>query len=164
MRFLLLVLIQGLILKRIAFNFGDFGFVHFFIYPILILILPLSTPRALVLVIGFLLGLSVDIFYDSIGVHASAAVFLAYIRPFVLNVLEPYEGYGVNAKPLISSMEFGWFLTYSSILLGLFTFFYFSVEAFSFVYIREILLNSIFSFIASLVLTLLLLFIFNPKT
>jgi len=162
-RFVLLVMTQVLILKRIAFSFGDFAFIHFIIYPILLLLLPLNIPRPLMMFIGFVLGISVDVFYDSPGIHASACVFTAYIRPWILALLAPYEGYSTNESPTIHNMGFPWFLSYASILLGLHLLFYFSVEAFSFVFIFEIVMNTIFSLIASLVLSMLLMLIFNPK-
>ena len=162
-RFVILVLTQVLILKRIAFHFGEFAFIHFIVYPVIILLIPLNIPRPLLMGIGFITGMIVDIFYDSPGIHASACVFTAYIRQYVLSFIEPYEGYNVNLSPTIANMGISWFLTYSSILLGLHLFFYFSVEAFSFVFLFEIFMNTIFSLIASLGIVVLILMIFNPK-
>ncbi len=162
-RFTVLVLAQVLILKRIAFNFGDFVFIHFMIYPLWIFLMPLRTPRPILMGVGFLLGLVIDGFYDSPGVHASACVFTAYIRSYVLLFLEPHEGYSTETSPTISSMGLPWFLTYSAILMGLHLLFYFSVEAFSFVFLFEILMNTIFSLIASFSIVALLMLIFNPK-
>jgi len=113
--------------------------------------------------IGFILGMSIDVFYNSPGIHASACVFTAYIRTWILTLLEPYEGYSTNVSPTIKNFGLPWFLSYASILLGLHLLFYFSVEAFSFVFIFEIVMNTIFSLIASLLLTVLIMLIFNPK-
>lgn len=163
-RFIVLVLAQVLILKRIAFSFGEFAFIHFIIYPLFILLLPFKIPRPLQMLIAFALGLTVDAFYDSPGIHTSACVFTAYIRPYILSFLEPYEGYATNATPTISSLGMPWFLTYSSIAIGLHLLFYFSVEAFSFVFLFEIVMNTIFSLIASVLLIVLVMLIFNPKS
>jgi len=162
-RFVLLVLAQVLILKRIAFNFGEFAFIHFIIYPLLILLMPMNWPRPVQMGLGFLLGLTVDIFYDSLGIHAAACVFTAYIRPYILGLLEPFEGYSNKMSPTVRSMGLSWFLSYSSIMLGLHLLFYFSVEAFSFVFFFEIILNTIFSLISSIVVIVLAMLIFNPK-
>lgn len=164
-RAVILVLVQVLILKRIAFSLGDdFAFIHFFIYPLIIFLLPLNIPRPVVLLLSFLLGIIIDLFYNSPGIHASACVFTAYVRPFVLNWLEPQEGYSTNFVPTYRSLGFSLFLMYSTVLLGAHLFFYFSVESFSFVFIFEIVLNSIFSLIASLLLMQLLMLIFNPES
>lgn len=162
-RFFLLAIAQVLIFKRVAFNWGDFAFIHFIIYPLFIILLPTKLPRPLVISLGFLIGIFVDLFYDSPGIHSSAGVFTAYVRGLVLDLLEPYEGYNANDSPTIETMGLSWFMSYASILLALHLLFYFSVEAFSFVYIFEILMNTIFSFIASFIILMLFLLIFRPK-
>ena len=162
-RFISLAIFQVLIFKRVAFNWGDFAFIHFLVYPLFIILLPTKLPRPLVIFLGFLIGIFIDFFYDSPGIHASAGVFTGYARGLVLDLLEPYEGYNSNDSPTIETMGIGWFMSYASILLGLHLLYYFSVEAFSFVYIFEIVMNTIFSFIASFIVLMLFLLIFRPK-
>lgn len=162
-RFIIIILAQVLIFKRIAFTTEGLGFVHFIVYPVTILLLPLRTPKGVLLVLGLITGLFIDIFYDSIGVHASALVFTAYIRNLVIAALEPFEGYNQNDVPGIRSLGFGWFVSYLSICMFLHLFFYFSVEAFSFVFILDILLNSVFSFFVSVITILLWQLIFKFK-
>lgn len=162
-RFFSLAIFQVLIFKRVAFNWGDFAFIHFIVYPLFIILLPIKLPRPLVIFLGFLIGIFIDFFYDSPGIHASAGVFTGYARGLILDLLEPYEGYNVNDSPTIETMGISWFMSYASILLGLHLLYYFSVEAFSFVYIFEIAMNTIFSFIASFIILMLFLLIFRPK-
>lgn len=159
----MLIFAQVLILKRIAFNFGEFAFVHFLIYPMVILMLPLNVPQPLLMGIAFVLGLAIDGFYDSPGVHAMACVFTAYVRTYLLSLVEPFEGYGNNVYPTIDGLGLPWFLTYVSLGLGVHVLVYFGVEAFSFVFLFEILMNSIFSLIGSLAIVMLAMLIFNPK-
>jgi len=94
-------------------------------------------------------------FYNSPGVHASAAVFIAFLRPMILKLLEPYEGYKIDLSPTLKNMGFNWYLPYVSSMLFIYMIFYFSVEAFSFVYYFEILMRTIFSFIASIIVLLI---------
>jgi len=162
-RFIVLILAQVLILKRIAFHFGEFAFIHFIIYPLALILLPLNIPRPLVMAIGFVCGMTIDLFYDSPGIHASACVFTGFVRKYVLDLLEPYEGYSATLSPTPANTGVGWFLTYASILIGLHLLFYFSVEAFSFVFFFEIVLNTIFSLLSSVALAMLVMLIFNPK-
>lgn len=162
-RFFLLLFIQTLILRRVTFDWNNFGFVHILIYPLFIMMLPIKTPRALVLFLAFLLGIGVDMFYDSLGVHASALVFTAYMRNIIMKILEPYGGYNVEDSPTIKNFGVSWFFTYSSILLFLHVFFYFCVEAFSFVYIFEIMMNTIFSFSISILIIFITQLILRPK-
>ena len=161
-RALFILLIQLVLLKRIDITFGDFNYIHFTIYPLIIVLLPYKINKTLLVLLGFLLGLFVDLFYDSIGVHAFTTTFIAYARIYVLNLIAPTEGYGKNS---LTSYAYGipWFLTYLSIILLMHLFILYSLEAFSFVYLKEILLRTIFSFIASLFLLTVGQLIFNPK-
>jgi hypothetical protein len=162
-RFILLLLLQGLILKRMTFEVGGLGYVHILIYPLFILLLPIKTPKALVVALGFIMGIGVDIFYNSPGIHASALIFTAYIRGLILRLLTPYEGYNVEDSPTLVTMGFSWYVSYIATTFIVHIFFYFSVEAFSFVYISEIMLNTLFSFISSFLIVLIIDFIFRMK-
>jgi hypothetical protein len=161
-RALFILLLQIILLKRIDINLGGFNYIHFTVYPVILMLLPYKTNKTLLVLMGFLLGLTIDLFYDSPGVHAAAACFTAYIRFYILKILEPAEAY---TKDTLTAYSYGyaWFLSYISIMLFLHLFVLYSIEAFSFVYITEILLRSIFSFIASLFLIFLGQLIFNPK-
>lgn len=163
-RFVLLVLLQGLVFKRISPDGSLFYYVSFIIFPLFIFLLPFRTPTVLLIFIGFLTGLSVDLlFYDSPGVHASACVFSAFIRPLVLQILEPKSGYNLNQSPVKRQLGMGWFLPYVSIMLFLHLFFYFSVEVFTFVYIGQILLKTILSFFFSLLFIIAYMYVFDPE-
>lgn len=162
-RFIVLILLQVLVLRRITFDWSSFGFIHVLIYPLAILALPLRTPKMLLLFLAFVTGLAVDIFYDSPGVHASALVFTAYARTLVIKLLEPFGGYNAEDSPTLRTLGSGWFMTYSTILMFIHIFFYFCVEAFSFVYIFEIMMNTIFSFVVSILIIFVLQIIFRPK-
>ena len=113
-------------------------------------------------VVGFLLGFMVDIFYDSLGVHAAATTFIAYARFYVLNLIAPPEGYN---KGGLTANNYGlpWFLTFLSIMVLMHLVTLYSIEAFSFVYLKEIILRSVFSFIASWSFITIGILIFNPK-
>lgn len=162
-RFIILILIQVLILKQINIDWKGFNYLQLFIYPLFILMIPIKFQRSLLLLLAFVTGIIIDMFYDSPGVHASALVFMAYSRKYVLKFLEPIEGYKIDATPSIRTFGFDWFLIYSSILVLLNILWYFSMEAFSFHYFTEILLKTIFSFIFSEILVLLYVAILNPK-
>lgn len=162
-RAIILFLAQIVVFKQITFSLGDMAFIHFLIYPMVILLMPIKTPRPVLLLTAFTFGLGLDMFYDSIGIHAAALVFTAYFRNLVIAFIEPVEGYNMNDVPTIKNMGLGWFVTYTSILLLFHIFVYFSIEAFSFVYIFEIFLNSIFSFIISFIVIIILQFLIRTK-
>lgn len=163
LRFILILLFQVLVCKGINLNQGSFQYFHVLFYPIAILLLPADMPKPYVLLSAFVLGIMVDIFYDSLGVHASASVFLAYARSYILRILEPRGGYSVKTMGL-GNMEFSWFISYVSISMVIFLAVYFSMDAFSFVYFGRIVLNTLFSFILSVSLILIYQVIFRSRT
>ena len=162
-RFIFFVLLQVLILKRIHIGGPDFSYFYILIYPIPLLMLPVRTPRIALLIIAFVCGLLIDVFYDSPGVHAGALVFTAFLRPFVLKYLEPDTGYATTDVPVASRFGLIWYLQYSGILLLIFLLVYFSLEMFSYVFWTTILLKTIFSFIISLALVIIHQILFNPR-
>jgi hypothetical protein len=162
-RFILLILVQVLIFKQVTFSLGGMAYIHFLIYPLAILMLPIKTPRVVLLLTAFVMGMILDMFYDSVGIHAAALVFTAYIRNIVIALLEPYDGYNMSDVPTIQNLGIGWFVSYISITLLIHVFIYFSIEAFSFVFIFEIFLNTIFSFIVSFIVILVSQFIIRTK-
>src|ERR1700745_3361016 len=108
-RFLLLLFLQVLIVKNI--NLGRYFI--FFPYVLFILLLPFNTSKPLVLVISFVMGLCIDIFYNTQGMHASACVLMGFARGGVLKLLSPREGYDESLKPTSASMGMGWDLSYT---------------------------------------------------
>jgi rod shape-determining protein MreD len=127
-RFFLLIAIQILVLNNIQLS----GYINPYLYVLFILMLPFETPKWLVMVLSFLIGLSVDIFSDSPGMHAAASTFMAYCRPLVLKIIQPRDGYEFTLKPTISHMGVNWFLTYAGILVFLHHLVYFYIEIFRF--------------------------------
>ena len=142
--FVSLVLVQVLVLNQVQFS----GFVNPYIYILFILLLPLSTPRYLVLILSFLIGLTIDIFSNSLGVHAGASVFVAYIRPLVIRLISNREE-DRNDYPGLSQNSFAWFLSYVSIMVVLHHLVLFHLEVFSFAHylstLYRVFLSAIFS-------------------
>ncbi len=162
-RFLLLFILQVLIFRPLSLGGLAFNYIQILIYPLFILLLPVNTNRNMTLLLAFGLGIGIDMFYDSPGLHGGAAVLTAFVRPFVLKALEPRGGFKFNAIPTIAEHGANWFYQYASILLAIHLLFYFSVEAFQFSQILYILLKTICSFLASMLLVVIYMLIFNPK-
>src|SRR5690606_11663236 len=133
LRFIILIGIQVLLLNKIHLRWwaSPPGFPSFvpYIYPLFILILPIATPVWFVLISGFVLGLSVDMFMNTPGVHGAATVFMAFCRILVLKTILPRKLYEYRgAAP--SAQTMGWvpYLTYAAILLLLHHIVYFLLE------------------------------------
>ncbi len=164
-RAVLILLVQVLVLKRIGLG-SSWIWMHgnIFIYPVIVLLLPFRLSRHYVIVIGFLLGLLIDMFYDTIGVHAFALTATAYARGLILSSLEPRGGFQLSMSPTQYSMGLNWLMTYTSISMGIHIFLFFTAEIFTFVYIGQILLNTLVTFFLSMAVIMVYHLLFNPKT
>ena len=149
LRFVILVFIQVAILNNIQIS----GFINPYVYVLFILLLPFETPNWVLLVLSFFLGLSVDIFSNTLGMHASASVFMAYLRPYVLNYLSVRDGYEQGTRPGVFHYGFAWFFKYCIALVLAHHSFLFFIEVFSFSNLSETIIRIIFS--AFFTLTLL---------
>ena len=123
------ILLAGL--QVVLFNNMQVGtFVNIFIYTGFVLFLPFETPRALLLILALVMGLVMDMFSNTGGLHAAALVFMAVCRPGVLRIIEPRDGYDSSSEPTIAAMGLGWFVTYALLLVFLHCFACFFLEAF----------------------------------
>lgn len=156
-RFITLVLFQALVLNHIELG----GYLNPFLYVLFVLMLPFETPEWLVLVLGFVLGLAVDMFTDTPGMHAMATVFVAYMRKYILRLMAPREGYESNFNPTFRQMGLQWFFIYSSILVFIHHFILFYVEVFRFSDFFATFVKVIFSSLFTLLLIFITQFIFN---
>lgn len=151
----IIVLVQILLLKNIQIVVFDRFTLSVLIYPVVIIFLPVELRRSAVILIAFFLGLFIDSFYDSPGVHTAALVLTGFFRGTILRLLEPRQGYRNNLDISPKAYGMSWFLYYLGILLFVHIFTYFSLDAFTFVYILKILVNSLMSFVVSyLIITL----------
>lgn len=128
LRFLFLIALQGLVLNDINLS------VYFnpYLYLLFILLLPFEIPNWLLLILGFVTGVSVDMFTNTLGLHTSACVFMAFIRPTVLRILKPREGYELGTRPNLAFMGFSWFTSYAAIMIFMHHLWFFYLEMFRF--------------------------------
>ena len=157
--FLFSVLTQVLIFDNIYM----IGTVNIFIYVLFILMLPIETNKFLVLILAFILGLNVDIFNSTPGLHASATVLMAYVRPFVLNLYSPRDGYESNKLPGIKAYGLFWFIRYTLTLIVIHHFFLFFLEAFTFSHFFLTLLRILLSSVSTLLFVILGYLLFAEK-
>ena len=119
--------------------------------------------RHYVIILGFFLGLLIDLFYDTIGVHAFALTGMAYARGLLLQWLEPRGGYQLAMSPTNHAMGVNWLMIYTSVSIFIFCFLYFVGEIFTFVFIGQILLRTLVTFCLSMLVVMAYHFLFNPK-
>ncbi|NCX94878.1 MAG: rod shape-determining protein MreD [Chitinophagia bacterium] len=135
-RFVIILAIQVLLLGNITLYLLPQPAGSLFIpliYPLFILMLPFETPVWILLFLGFFMGAAVDAFYTTGGMHAAAAVLIAYLRTNVLQTLMPHKlDEYAGLQPSVKNM--GWlpFLVYAAFLILIHHIFFFTLESWSF--------------------------------
>jgi rod shape-determining protein MreD len=143
--FILLILLQVLLFNNIQFS----GYVNPYVYIMFILLLPIDIPSWLLLILSFVTGLIIDFFSGSPGMHTPATVLVAFIRPYILRIVSPSDGYESGSDPSMLSYGFRWFFFYALLVVLVHHTALFYLEVFRFAeFFRtmlRVLLSSIFS-------------------
>ena len=156
-KFILLVLLQVLILD----NFLLFGYINPYVYIIFILFLPTSINRSVLLIVAFILGICIDLFNDTGGVHAAATLIIAFVRPFILR-LSFGLSYDYNTLK-IAKADFKSQFLYITIMIAIHHIFLFSFEYFSLDFFIKIVKNTVLSLVVTEIFIIILMKLFNYK-
>lgn len=144
--FLLYLLLQVLFFRKLvlfdmAFCLPYIGFLLF---------LPITLSPMILMALGFALGLSLDFFQNSQGLHASAAVLIGFVRNFWLGRITPQGGYDVAGERPFKTLGLQWFLSYLIPLLLIHHIVLFFIEAGGFTMIGLTLGKAFSSFLFTL--------------
>ena len=123
--FVIYLLTQVMLFKQLVL----FNTAFCFLYIAFILLLPIETNPLALLGIAFALGFSVDVFYDSLGLHSIALVLIAYLRNHWLGIITPQGGYDAGQGPTLAVNGLQWFVVYSLPLVFVHHFVLFFTEA-----------------------------------
>jgi len=133
-----------------------------FTYILFLLLVPFGTPNLLLYLIAFITGLTLDAFYDTLGVHTTACITLAFVRISFISVTINRDGFD-EPEPTLGNMGFKWFIIYAFLC----TFFHhlvlFFLETFRLEEFSYTLLRCLFSVIFTLFTIVLIEFIFYNK-
>jgi rod shape-determining protein MreD len=156
--FVFLALLQVLVLNNILF----LGYVNPYLYIIFVFLYPLKKNRFLFLFLSFLLGLCIDFFSDSGGIHAFATLTIGYLRLFFVKIFlrkfeVDYPFFNLNSEP------FGKKFNYVVTLTLIHHFIIFLFANFSFGNFSHVLLNTLYSSVFTLILFFLSIYIFFKK-
>jgi cell shape-determining protein MreD len=160
-RILFLILLQALVVSRV--QLFD-GLIFPWIYIFGILMLPFETPRWLLILFSFFIGLVMDYFSGPIGLHTSACVFLGFMQTIVQQLLAPREGYDLTQRPTVQRMGLAWYVTYAGVLTLAHHSWFFFMEVFRFADFFYQVFHILLSSLATLVLmTIGQYLIYNSK-
>ena len=146
---MLLVLIQILVLNNVHL----FGYATPFLYIYLILMMNIDVSRSALLLWAFALGLCIDIFTNTLGMNAMATVFLAFVRPYIVNAYLPRDAFE-SLEPSFHTLGVANYIKYITLCVLIHHTLLLMVEYFTFVGIVQTLLRIVFSSLLTIVLIL----------
>jgi rod shape-determining protein MreD len=157
-RWFVLLFVQIFLLRNLSF----YNLSTPFIYVLFILVLPFRIPNLLLFLIAFGTGLTMDTFYDTMGVHASACVALALVRILFISVSLNRDAID-EPEPSLGNMGFKWFSIYAVLCVFIHHLVVFFLEAFKLSEFLYTLSRSLLSILFTLFLVLLIEFIFHNR-
>lgn len=145
----LYVLLQVLVLNEVLFS----AYINPFLYVMLIISLPLKTPKWFLLIYAFLLGFSVDIFSGSLGFHSTATILTAFIKPIISKITIPHNILGDTDEITLQKVGYKSYITFSIFLILIHNSCLFITEhlSFNFALFGKILASSVATLIIILI-------------
>ncbi|UXX80212.1 Rod shape-determining protein MreD [Reichenbachiella carrageenanivorans] len=158
-RAILLILTQVILFKNLVLFDSAFCFA----YILVLLMIPMDTNGVVQLLVGFAVGMIVDSFYNTLGIHAAASVLLVYVRIYWSQVMTPSGGYDSGPKINVRTQGLVWFLTYAYPLILIHALLLFFVEAAGFNLFWQTLTKAFYSSIFTLIVVLIIQYLFYKK-
>ncbi|KLT71526.1 MULTISPECIES: hypothetical protein [Flavobacterium] len=156
-RFIVLLAIQVVIFNNMNF----LGYISPFPYILFIILYPVNSNKSGLIISSFLLGLAMDMFCNSGGIHATASVILAYYRPYIFKFSFglSYEYQTIKLNESLTPERFS-FILLSVVLHHIILF---TLEAFQFKFIWDILLRTLFSSIFTIIISVIIIYLIKPN-
>ena len=154
-----LIIAQTLIFGQLEFGLG----LHIMIYPLFLIVLPFDIKPVFLMLIAFAMGIILDAFSNTFGLHASASVLIAYLRPELYRLFAPREGYDILMKPSVRDLGINWFVSVTGIVILIHHFWFFFLEFFKWSAWFSILKNTILSGLITIFIVLAIEILFTKK-
>jgi rod shape-determining protein MreD len=156
-RFILLLAVQIIIFNNMNF----LGYISPFPYLLFIILYPVNGNKSGLVLASFLLGLTMDMFSNSGGIHATACLVLAYFRPFIFKFAFglSYEYQTIKLNDVLTPERFSFILL--SVFIHHFTLFV--LEAFQFSFIFDILIRILLSTVFTIIICIIIIYLIKPN-
>ncbi len=156
-RFILLLAAQILLFNNINF----LGFINPFPYILFIILYPVNGNKYGLLAASFFLGLLMDMFLNSGGVHATACIVLAYFRPaiFKFSFGLSYEYQTVRLNDVVTPERFSFLL----LAVVLHHTVLFILEIFTLNFFFNIIIRTLASTLFTLIISILIIYLIKPN-
>ena len=139
-RYILVMLLQVLLFDQLQL----FGVCHPYIYILCLLMMPITLRPSTDMLIGAGVGLMMDIFSNSLGIHLASCVLIMYIRRYLLGLFVNDRD-RLNEQISLRAIGMAAFLQYVTILVILHHMTVFALAAWSWRHIGIVLLETLVS-------------------
>lgn len=142
------------------------GWIYFnpLAYIAFVILLPMNAKPVTVLMLGLLMGVFMDFFSGTAGLHTIVTLFTAYIRKFILMFTLGKESVEEGGMPSVKSLGAAKFMRYASLIAGIHCLLYFTVESLSWNYYFVVLLKTAVSGTVTLLSVWLVSLLFTSRT
>jgi hypothetical protein len=130
-------------------------------YILFIILYPVNGNRSGLLLASFLLGLTMDLFSNSGGIHATACLVLAFVRPtiFKFSFGVSYEYQTIKLNDVLTPERFSFILM--SVVIHHITLFI--LEAFQVSFFWDILLRTVLSTVFTIISCIIIIYLIKPN-
>jgi rod shape-determining protein MreD len=148
-RYILVMALQVLLFDQLQLV----GVCHPYIYVLCLLMMPITLPHSVDMIIGAAVGLVMDVFCNSLGVHTAACILLMYVRPYLIGALVNDKD-RLNEQISLRAIGMEALLKYVVILVVLHHLTVFLLAAWSWAHISFVLLETLVSSVITILLIL----------
>ena len=155
-RFILLLAVQIVIFNNMTF----LGFIMPLPYILFIILFPINGNKTELLLASFFLGLTMDFFSNSGGIHAAACLILANIRPYIFKFAfgVSYEYQTIKINDSLTPERFVFIVL--AVFIHHITLFL--IEAFQINFIWDLLVRSLLSSVFTILSCIIVIYIIKP--
>ena len=82
-RYVVIMLLQVLLFDQLQLM----GICHPYIYVLCLLMMPITLPHSMDMLLGAAVGLVMDVFCNSLGIHTSVCVLIMFVRPYLIGLI-----------------------------------------------------------------------------
>jgi hypothetical protein len=157
---ILLLLAQVFILK----NMMLFDSAFCFAYILVLLLISIEVNGVIQMIMAFFIGLFIDLFYHTPGLHAAASVLVVFVKVYWIALIVPSGGYETASKLNIHNQGIEWFLTYSYPLILIHSITLLFLEAAGVAFFWSTLLKAFYTSLFTLAMVLIIQYLFYKKS
>ena len=146
-RYVVVMLLQVLLFDQLQL----WGACHPYIYILCLLMMPITLPHNVDMLIGALVGLVMDVFCNSLGVHTAACILVMFVRPYLIGALVNDKD-RLNEQISLRSIGMEAILRYVVIMVIIHHLMVFALAAWSWAHIGFVLLETLVSSLVTILI------------